>query len=59
MTHAYCEEHRADPDCNLPPLPLMMSPDELVWIPDGSAEDYEPHVIAMGRELKACRAARR
>ncbi len=58
-THVFCEAHPEDLDCALPPVAVMLSPDEMVWVPDASLEDYDPRVVEMRRELRACQARRR
>lgn len=58
-THLYCEANPQDPDCALPPAAVMLYPDEMVWVPDASLEDYDPRVVEMRRELRACQARRR
>lgn len=56
MVGVYCEAHPGDEDCDLGPVSITVTVDELEARPDSTPEDYEAHVILMRRDLAACRA---
>ena len=59
MVGVHCEAHPADEQCALGSISLSASPDEFLYRPDATTDDYDPHVILLRRELAACLRARR
>lgn len=54
-TAIYCEQHPNDEQCQIGPAPSSFEPDELTLENQKTPEDRDPFVIALKRELEACR----
>ena len=55
LTAIYCEQHPNDDQCTTGPAPSSFEPDELTLENQKTPEDRDPYVIALKRELEACR----
>ena len=56
VVRLFCEAHPSDEECLLGNAVIEASVEELVWVPDAGVDEYEPHLVALRRELAECRS---